>query len=209
LATPTYAKWTARDEWVRSTIALNVVDIIELGLKDTGTAKELWESIVTKYRNKSTMAVAHAKDNITHQIYNPANLIDDHFKRHNVLRRAVIDAGGTISDDEHITNIIKCLPASLDYIKPTLYTLTTIGDVENLLKLSIKPSTTPSIDPFALAARNSGLVCVNPNCKRTGHLIDNCYWPGGGKEGQFPAHFGNRHTATTHTATMATIHRVL
>ncbi|KAJ7649903.1 hypothetical protein FB45DRAFT_729581, partial [Roridomyces roridus] len=43
--TPSYAEWIARDEWVRSTIALNIVDIIELGLKDTGSAKELWDSI--------------------------------------------------------------------------------------------------------------------------------------------------------------------
>ncbi|KAJ7918078.1 hypothetical protein B0H13DRAFT_2321732 [Mycena leptocephala] len=106
--------------------------------------------------------------------------------------------------------LIKSLPTSLDYIKPTLYTLTTINDVENLLKLSLKPPDPAAINPFALAAARSSLVCTNLNCKRTGHLIDDCYWPGGGKEGKFPAYFGNRHTSTsTHTATMATIHRVL
>ncbi|KAJ7641916.1 hypothetical protein FB45DRAFT_901343 [Roridomyces roridus] len=128
------------------------------------------------------------------------------FKRHNVLRRAVIDAGGTVSDDEHITNLIKSLPALLDYIKPTLYTLTTIGDVENLLKLSVKQSASP-VDPLALSVRKGGLVCNN--CKRNGHTFDNCYWPGGGKEGQFPANFGHHHVTPTHNATMATIHRVL
>ncbi|KAJ7851159.1 hypothetical protein B0H14DRAFT_2762229 [Mycena olivaceomarginata] len=155
-STPTRAEWFARDEWVRSTIALNIVDIIELGLKDTGTAKELWDSITTKYRNKSTMAVAHAKDMIAQEMYIPGKDIVDHFKRHNVLRRAVVDAGGTISDDEHITHLI-----------------------------SPNPST--SFNPLALAtAARHALVCSNPNCKRNGHLIDNCYWPGGGKEGQFP-----------------------
>ncbi|KAJ6587983.1 hypothetical protein B0H19DRAFT_1300317 [Mycena capillaripes] len=67
-ATPTWAEWTARDEWVRSTIALNIIDITELGLKATGTAKELWDCIIQKYRNKSTMAVAHAKDNIAQEM---------------------------------------------------------------------------------------------------------------------------------------------
>ncbi|KAJ7835857.1 hypothetical protein B0H14DRAFT_2795345 [Mycena olivaceomarginata] len=150
-----------------------------LGLKDTGTAKELWDSITTKYRNKSTMdtmAVAHAKDMIAQEMYIPGKDIVDHFKRHNVLRRAVVDAGGTISDDEHITHLI-----------------------------SPDPST--SFNPLALAAAaRHALVCSNPNCKRNGHLIDNCYWPGGGKEGQFPPNFGNRHA---HTATMATTHIVL
>ncbi|KAJ7302760.1 hypothetical protein DFH08DRAFT_1089662 [Mycena albidolilacea] len=129
----TWAEWTARDEWVCSTIALNIVDIIELGLKDTGTAKELWDSIIQEYRNKSTMTVSHVQDNIGQEMYNPVNLIDDHFERHNVLCRAVIDTEATISDDEYITNLIKYLPASLNYIKPTLYTLTTIGDLESLL----------------------------------------------------------------------------
>lgn len=41
------------------------------------------------------------------------------------------------------------------------------------------------------------LVCINPNCKRTGHSIKNCYWRGGGKEGQFPPNFHNRQSALT------------
>jgi hypothetical protein len=27
-------------------------------------------------------------------------------------------------------------------------------------------------------------ICLNPNCKRTGHLMKDCFRPGGGKEGQ-------------------------
>ena len=36
------------------------------------------------------------------------------------------------------------------------------------------------------------LVCINPNCRRSGHAIKNCYWKGGGKEGQFPPNFRNK-----------------
>ncbi|KNZ77341.1 hypothetical protein J132_05769 [Termitomyces sp. J132] len=36
------------------------------------------------------------------------------------------------------------------------------------------------------------LICINPNCKQSGHVIENCYWKGGGKEGQFPPNFQNR-----------------
>jgi len=32
--------------------------------------------------------------------------------------------------------------------------------------------------------------CTNPNCNRHGHTIENCYWPGRGKAGQFPPGFG-------------------
>ncbi|KAG6858934.1 hypothetical protein C0991_001614 [Blastosporella zonata] len=51
------------------------------------------------------------------------------------------------------------------------------------------------------------LTCINTNCGRTGHTINNCYWRGGGKEGQFPPNFGKRGRTTagnaTHMANMA------
>jgi hypothetical protein len=37
--------------------------------------------------------------------------------------------------------------------------------------------------------------CTNPQCKainKTSHTFENCYWPGGGKEGQFLPNFRNR-----------------
>ena len=40
--------------------------------------------------------------------------------------------------------------------------------------------------------------CTNPNCKAkkwSTHMTNNCYWPGGGKEGQFPPNFGQRNWA--------------
>jgi len=49
----------------------------------------------------------------------------------------------------------------------------------------------------ALAARGTE-ACTNPNCKakkRSTHTLSNCYWPGGGKEGQFPPNFGQRSKA--------------
>jgi len=47
---------------------------------------------------------------------------------------------------------------------------------------------------MALAARAID-ACTNPNCKakkRSTHTTVNCYWPGGGKEGQFPPNFRQR-----------------
>lgn len=48
------------------------------------------------------------------------------------------------------------------------------------------------------------LVCVNPNCRQTRHAIENCYWKGGGKEGQFPPNFCNKSKATTPPSSEAT-----
>jgi hypothetical protein len=114
--TPSLDEWIARDESARSTIELNIVDIVELGLDDLSISKALWDSITTKYRNKSTMAVAYAKDMMAKEIFVPGHKIEGHFKRHSVLRWAVKDAGGDISDDEHMTSLIRSLPESLDHI---------------------------------------------------------------------------------------------
>lgn len=48
------------------------------------------------------------------------------------------------------------------------------------------------------------LVCMSTNCGCTGHLIKNCYWKRGGKEGQFPLNFGHqRNTTPAQTAPKA------
>ena len=59
-----------------------------------------------------------------------------------------------------------------------------------------------------LAARTNG-GCVNPNCKakkRSTHTTNDCYWPGGGKEGQFHflPNFGQRSQANATTSTSKT-----
>src|ERR1700678_1772201 len=57
-----------------------------------------------------------------------------------------------------------------------------------------------------LAARTNE-PCTNPNCKAkkpSTHTLANCYWPGGGKEGQFPPGFGQRARANATTSTPMT-----
>ncbi|KAJ7928371.1 hypothetical protein B0H13DRAFT_2311652 [Mycena leptocephala] len=139
-STPSLDEWIARDESARSTIELNIVDIVELGLDDLSISKALWDSITTKYRNKSTMAVAYAKD---------------------MMAKEIFAAGGDISDDEHMTNLIGSLPESLDHIKPTLYTLTssTINDIFNIKSpdLDLSPI---NLSPLTAAARNSLVHCA-------------------------------------------------
>jgi gag-polypeptide of LTR copia-type len=58
--------------------------------------------------------------------------------------------------------------------------------------------------------------CTNPNCKasnRSTHTTENCYWPGGGKEGQFPPNFGQRSraniVASSESPSLQTQHFVL
>ena len=59
-----------------------------------------------------------------------------------------------------------------------------------------------------LAAQTTG-GCLNPNCKarkQSTHTTGDCYWPGGGKEGQFPPNFSQKAkvNVTTTSATTTT-----
>ena len=59
----------------------------------------------------------------------------------------------------------------------------------------------------ALAAKVAD-ACTNPNCKakkRSSHSTANCYWPGGGKEGQFPPNFSQRSRANTAASSQDTL----
>ena len=47
-------------------------------------------------------------------------------------------------------------------------------------------------------------ACTNPNCKAkkcSTHSTEICYWPGGGKEGQFPPNFGQKSRANAALST--------
>ena len=66
-------------------------------------------------------------------------------------------------------------------------------------KVTANPSST------VLAAQTEG--CTNPNCKakkHSTHTMANCYWPGGGKERQFPPNFGQRNRANAVTSLSTT-----
>ncbi|XP_006456757.1 hypothetical protein AGABI2DRAFT_139406 [Agaricus bisporus var. bisporus H97] len=72
--------------------------------------------------------------------------------------------GAPIDDKSFRTIILNALPRTWDPIVATLYTTQSSRDA--------------AIDYFGTPGFN--------------HYIENCYWPGGGKAGQFPPGFGKR-----------------
>jgi hypothetical protein len=91
---------------------------------------------------------------------------------------------------------------------PSLYAMGSAADVVStlfahgmILGREISNKST-SQSNTALAARATK-GCTNPNCKAkkcSTHTTADCYWPGGGKEGQFPPNFGQRTKATVVTS---------
>ena len=213
--TPTLDEWTFRDQLARGHITLNCTDVASLGVETDGTAKEAWDSIQTEWGKSTDMQRSHAQEVLSRTIYVEGTDIHEHVKLLRARKVAVDNlSASTMSDETWRGNLIRSIPTTPKWLPviPSLYALTTSADIVSTIfahgmiigrDTSNRPSTSTNSPNTALAARtNDG--CTNPNCKakkRSTHTTANCYWPGGGKEGQFPPNFGQRNKANAVTST--------
>jgi len=111
--------------------------------------------------------------------------------------------GGKLTDEDFKLIILNTLPYFWDSVVAGLYG--NINSAETILRLQswyarISQNWPPKMGQNSMALytatpkqrTNSQFICTNSNCKCYGHTIKVCYWPGGGKEGQFPPGFGKR-----------------
>ena len=108
--------------------------------------------------------------------------------------------------------IIRSIPPTAKWLPviPSLYSMSSAADIIStllahgmILSRGSKSKPTSGSSNTALVARTAE-GCSNPNCKakkRSTHTTANCYWPGGGKEGQFPPNFGQRARANVAAST--------
>jgi hypothetical protein len=204
--TPSADEWHFRDQLTRGHITLNCTDIAGLGVNTTGTAKEAWDSIRTEWGTSTNMRQSHAQELLNKTTYVDGASVQDHIKLLRTQKVAVNDLSATAMNDETwcgiIIRSIPPMPRWLPVI-PSLYTLTSPADIVFILlahgMILDRGHENPS--NVALTALRVG-ECTNPNCKariRSTHRTENCYWPGGGKEGQFPPNFGQRSKANSAT----------
>ena len=208
-STPSLDEWKFRDQLARGHITLNCTDIASLGIVATGTAKEAWESIKSEWGKSTDMRRSHAQEALNRTIYVEGTDIQDHIKLLRTRKAAVDNLSTSVMEDETWRGIIiHSIPPTAKWLPviPSLYSMTSAADIVSTLFAhglilgrdnSGKPATTSNSSNTALAAQaNAG--CTNPKCKskkRTTHTTENCYWEGGGKEGQFPPNFGQRSKA--------------
>jgi hypothetical protein len=150
------------------------------------------------------MRRSHAQELLNRTVYAEDGNVQDHIKLLRTRRAAVDNLSDTPMKDETWRGIlIRSIPPTSRWLPviPSLYTLSSSADiVSTILAHSMildrgnegRPTTNSSNTALAATATNP---CGNPNCKakkRSSHTTANCYWPGGGKEGQFPPNFGQR-----------------
>jgi len=202
---PNYDEWIFRDQLARGHITLNCTNVAGLGVTTTGTAKEAWESIQAEWGRSTDMRRSHAQEALNRTIYAEDSDIQEHIKLLRTRRAAVDNLSSSVMNDETWRGIvIRSIPPTTKWLPviPSLYTMTTTADVFSTLiahamtleRIVGHKPTSGSSTSTALAAKTFD-ACTNPNCKakkRSTHSTSNCYWPGGGKEGQFPPNFGQK-----------------
>src|ERR1700678_2480146 len=216
-STPTLDEWVFRDQLARGHITLNCTDVASLGVTTTGTAKDAWDSIQAEWGRSTDMRQSHAQEALNRTEYIEGANIQEHIKLLRT-RKAAVDNLSTeaMSDETWRGIIIRSIPPSLKWLPviPSLYAMATAADIISTLlahgmilgRGSGKVTTGATTSNTVLAAWTTE-GCTNPNCKArkgSSHTSANCYWPGGGKEGQFPPNFGQRAKANVATSTSAT-----
>jgi hypothetical protein len=214
-STPTLDEWTFRDQLTRGHITLNCTDVTSLGVITGGTAKEAWDSIQEEWGKSTDMRRSHAQEALNQTVYVEGTDIQEHIKLLRT-RKAAVDNLSTsaMSDETWRGIIIRSIPPTMKWLPviPSLYSMRSAADITSTLFahgmiLGRDPSNkTASPSNTALVARTTE-GCTNPNCKakkRSTHTTANCYWPGGGKEGQFPPNFGQRSKANAASTTSTT-----
>ena len=164
----------------------------------TNTAAKVWSTLKEIYGTISDLGANSAKNALRATKYTdgmdfPEHVTDLRLKWNNAVKK-----GADLKDNQFQAIIISSLPALWDYIVASLQS--TKMSVKLVAGLTVhwerikEQSSSAGTTLTALFTKTSQpqkkLVCVNPNCGRTGHAIKNCYWKGGGKEGQFPPNFG-------------------
>jgi len=211
--TPSSDEWDFRDQLARGHITLNCTDTASLGVTTTGSAKDAWDSIQTEWGKSTDMRRSHAQELLNRTVFVEGTDVQDHIK---VLRtrKATIDNLSTsaMTDETWRGFIIRSIPPTAKWLPviPSLYTMTSSADIIStliahgmILDRGSQGKPTSGSSNTVLAARVTD-GCTNPNCKakkRSTHTTANCYWPGGGKEGQFPPNFGQKSRANAAIST--------
>ena len=214
--TPSLDEWNFRDQLTRGHITLNCTDIASLGVITTGTAMDAWNSIENEWGKSTDMRRSHAQEALNRTEYNEGTDIQEHIKLLRTRKAAVNNLSTSAMNDETWRGIIiRSIPPTPKWLPviPSLYSMTTSADIVSTLLAHGMILGRGTMNPYSTAlTAQTKEGCKNPNCKArdpSTHTTEDCYWPGGGKEGQFPANFGQRSKANITVSSPQTEHFAL
>jgi hypothetical protein len=215
--TPSGAEWAMCDAWACALLLYNTKNAIGLGLKLDGTAADAWTSLTSQYKVSSDLAIITTQRDLCNASFSDSNDFPTHISNLRTKWATANNAGAKITDADFRMIILSSLPTSWDSVVGTLYEAKSSVDVINRLmihwnhvdrsKSAVNPAMVVTALQTDVKQSHNQLQCANPNCRHQGHTIINCYWRGGGKEGQFPPGFGQHggvHNSASQNTTSTT-----
>jgi len=200
---PTIDEWEARNAWTKILLTFNTKNPVGLGINISSSAAEAWETYKSGYEATSDIA----RQNAEQELRNLAFSDGDDFQTHvTIMQNKLSQAralGADITSKNFKTILLNSLSTSWDPVIASLYKDIPVSETISQFQvwwLRINQNR-PVNSPQAVTALQTTshsprdqtqIICTNPNCRRCGHTIEVCYWPGEGKEGQFPPGFGHR-----------------
>ncbi|KAL5492722.1 hypothetical protein ACEPAI_4169 [Sanghuangporus weigelae] len=195
-----YGIWQTVDNLATSQLAMNMdFDLYGELADELDTAAELWRSVNTRFSKKTAAARATAKLNLDRKRILSGETMKDHITALRNLKVQYLNCGGKMDDEDWHTTIVNSLEEH-DQWK----TLAIFGDSLPLPDQMIAFLENQDARGFAKAYKpeaalqsrqqqcprfrgRSTLVC--PNCNRSGHLVPDCYAPGGGATHRCPQNY--------------------
>ncbi|KAL0952924.1 hypothetical protein HGRIS_014936 [Hohenbuehelia grisea] len=183
-------------------------------LQGQGTAAEVWLGLCREYEGKSALVVIDTRRRLQDMRCAEDANIRDHIAEMTRMQELLAGMGTKMEDDEFTTILIGSLPQSYRPVVSTILTAsrimrttldsaTLIGQLyEEADHRKTQGQDDRSRETAALAGSGgkrgnarggkpksdrAKLKC--PNCSKTGHTKEDCFAPGGGKEGQWPKHW--------------------
>ena len=195
--------WKLRND-AAAALLVNALDddqLIHIRGLETEPAAKMWERMKTVH--EKTGVTGSATDLWT-QFHTTAYTDSSiPLRNHNSTIRSYAEALERLysdkpSDTQIIARIFTSLPSSYSTIIKILKNSDKADNLDYITERILAEETTqksddnPVIRPGVsalMATPKSDVICINPICKaanRVGHVVENCFWPGGGKEGQWP-----------------------
>ena len=166
----------------------------------------MWQSIISQYGTKSTITAINARAVLESTKLTEGEDLNQHLQKMWSLWKKANDEGAQIEEQTYCIILVSSLPIIYFLVIRNVLAAPNINEAEVILInwketydrmggtiTGIFPVPSSATTTVLAANSNTGqsqLLCSN--CKRRGHLAKDCYWPGGGKEGQFPPNF-SRH----------------
>jgi transposase InsO family protein len=198
--------WQEQDAKVRSIIVLNVSDAEMIHITGAKTAAEMWKNLKMVKESSSGVGKLTARRKLYRTFAEEGSDIAEHISKMRQILEELHTMGVKIEDQDFLDILMSSLPESWDSFTMTYMTANTTGikkitshDFISVIYEEIRRrNTRASASDTALKAysnsrpsqgthrnaENASKKCSN--CGKMGHVVQDCWAKGGGKEGQGP-----------------------